>query len=399
MALLNHQRILLGITGGIAAYKSAELVRRLKEAGALVRVVMTQAAKSFITPLTLQALSEEPVYEALLDEKAEEAMGHIALARWADWVLVAPASADFIARFAHGHANDLLSTLCLATQAPIMVVPAMNRVMWENVATQANVEILSQRGVCVLGPAAGLQACGEIGLGRMVEPQEIIQALISQNKIDILAGKHVLITAGPTREPIDPVRYITNKSSGKMGYALAQAALAAGAKVTLVSGPVHMVCPSDIQCFKVETAREMLAVVMNELKGVDIFIGAAAVADYHSLQRSVQKMKKSTDTVDLRLVKNVDILAAVAALPNPPFTVGFAAETRDILGGAHAKLVSKKVDMMFANAVGKAGCGFESDDNEVVAVWKDGKQHFPLMSKKRLAKQLIELVAQAMPYR
>ena len=327
MHLLTNQHILLGITGGIAAYKSAELIRRLKDNGALVKVVMTSAAKSFITPLTLQALSGEPVYDTLLDEKAEYAMGHIALARWANWILVAPASADFIARIAHGHANDLLTTLCLASSAPMMIVPAMNRLMWENVATQNNVNLLRERGMYFLGPEKGFQACGETGFGRMTEPDQIIEQLVVHNKTNLLTNKRVLITAGPTHEPIDPVRYISNRSSGKMGYALAQAAFEAGAIVTLISGPVTLTCNKTIERETVQTAEQMLSNVMKKIKQTDIFIATAAVADYKVDTIAHQKIKKTLDKIDLHLIKNPDILASVTTLPNPPFTVGFAAET------------------------------------------------------------------------
>lgn len=388
--------ILLGVTGGIAAYKSAELIRILKQQGTCVRAVMTQAANAFITPLTLQALSGEPVYEAFLDEKAEEAMGHIALARWADRIVVAPASADFIARLAYGHANDLLTTLCLATTAPIRLVPAMNRVMWENAATQANIALLRQRGIESWGPDTGLQACGETGLGRMIEPEAIVRALILEGSIEmpVLKGKRVLITAGPTQEPIDPVRYISNKSSGKMGYALAEAASTAGAQVTLISGPVGEVCSSAIHCLRVETAEGMLEQVMAHVNQADIFIAAAAVADYRVSEIAEQKVKKLSKTLDLHLIRNPDILASVAVLPRPPFSVGFAAETQDVLATAKAKLASKGVDLIFANDVSRAEIGFDSEDNEVTAVWEGGEQHFSLMPKKVLAKQLIQFIAE-----
>jgi phosphopantothenoylcysteine decarboxylase/phosphopantothenate--cysteine ligase len=388
--------ILLGVTGGIAAYKSAELIRLLKQQGACVRVVMTQAANAFITPLTLQALSGEPVYEAFLDERAEEAMGHIALARWADRIVVAPASADFIARLAYGHANDLLTTLCLATTAPIMVVPAMNRVMWENAATQANMVLLQQRGIESLGPDTGPQACGETGFGRMIEPSAITQALKlpSSTRKAILEGKRILITAGPTQEPIDPVRYITNKSSGKMGYALAEAALAAGAQVTLISGPVAQVPAPAVNCIRVETAKAMLEKVMEHVNQADIFIAAAAVADYCVPDIAEHKIKKSSNTLDLHLVKNPDILASVAVLPHPPFLVGFAAETQNMVDNARAKLLSKRVEVIFANDVSRSETGFDSKDNEVTAVWKDGEKHFNVMPKKALANQLMQFIAE-----
>ncbi len=392
MTSLTNQHILLGITGGIAAYKSAELIRKLKDAGAKVRVVMTEAAKSFITPLTLQTLSGKPVYSELLDEKAEYAMSHIALARWANRVLVAPASADFIARLTYGHANDLLTTLCLATNAPIMLAPAMNRLMWENPATQNNVKLLHERNIHFLGPDAGMQACGETGLGRMMEPDQIIAQLSKLHKTNILDGKRVLITAGPTCEPIDPVRYITNKSSGKMGYALANAALALGAKVSLISGPVALACDPDIQREFITTAEEMLAKVMEKIAQTDIFISAAAVADYRVDNFSKQKIKKTANEINLHLVQNPDILATVAALPSPPFTVGFAAETCDVVTAAKIKLTAKKADLILANDVSQTKAGFEVDDNEIIALWHQGEKHFPLTTKTLLAQQLILLI-------
>lgn len=389
MTSLTHQHILLGITGGIAAYKSADLIRKLKEKGAKVKVVMTDAAKSFITPLTLQTLSGEPVYSELLDEQAEYAMNHIALARWADWILVAPASADFIARLTYGHADDLLTTLCLATSAKIILAPAMNRLMWENIATQNNVALLQQRGIHLFGPDAGEQACGETGLGRMTEPNNLVEQLIALTHSGILAGKRVLITAGPTYEPIDPVRYIANKSSGKMGYALAAAAKEAGADTCLISGPVNLPCPPGITYESVETAEQMLANVMEKIAEIDIFIAAAAVADYRVKQVAKQKIKKTSDTFDLHLVKNPDILAEVTALPKPPFTVGFAAETCDVAITAKAKQITKKVDILLANDVSNPAVGFQVDYNEIIALWENGKKVFPLATKTQLAKQLI----------
>jgi phosphopantothenoylcysteine decarboxylase / phosphopantothenate---cysteine ligase len=388
------QHILLGVTGGISAYKSVELVRRLKEAGSIVRVVMTEAAKAFVTPLSFQAVSEESVYDQLLDDKAEQAMNHITLARWADQVVIAPASADFIARLAHGHANDLLTTLCLATPAPLILAPAMNRFMWENAATQNNVEILRNRNIHFIGPDVGAQACGDIGLGRMVEPLQIIEQLTFLTKNPILQNKHILITAGPTHEPIDPVRYISNKSSGKMGYALAFAALAAGAHVTLISGPVALPPPVAANCTLVETAEEMYAHVMKNLPKTDIFIAAAAVADYHIETVSKEKIKKTSDHINLHLIKNPDILASVAGLPHPPFTVGFAAETQQMLKSARKKLADKKVDLILANDVRHANAGFNVDMNAITAIWKDGEQEFPLTKKTLLAKYLIELIAE-----
>lgn len=394
MSPLVNKRILLGITGGIAAYKSAELTRRLKEAGAQVRVVMTRAAREFITPLTFQALSGNPVHLELLDANAEAAMGHIELARWADCVLVAPASADFIARLAHGNADDLLATLCLATDAPIALAPAMNRLMWANVATQANCAILSSRAIQLFGPGLGDQACGEVGMGRMLEPDAIVAALadlfVNTSAHGALAGLKVLITAGPTREIIDPVRYISNRSSGRMGFALAQAAIEAGGEVTLISGPVSLATPRSVGRIDVETAEEMSAAVL--ARHADIFIACAAVADYRPVHAASRKLKKNDNAFTLELTPNPDILASVAALTRPPFTVGFAAETHDLEQSATAKLKAKRLDMIAANLVGGKQ-GFECEDNALEVVWMDGRQSLPMLRKDKLARQLIELIA------
>lgn len=404
---MNDSKVLLGVTGGIAAYKSAELVRKLKEAGVSVRVVMTEAAKSFITPLTLQALSGEPVFDTLLDEKAEQAMGHIALARWADRVLIAPASADFMARLTYGHANDLLTTICLATKAPILLAPAMNRVMWENPATQHNKILLSQRGIECWGPDEGAQACGETGLGRMRDPASLARDLLArlrgdaedphsaQSQLSILQGKKILITAGPTQEPIDPLRYMTNNSSGKMGYALARAAHSLGAEVIIISGPVNQICPDSIRCISIKTAAEMLDKVMEEVKNADIFIATAAVADYRTDIISDHKIKKTAETLDLHLVRNPDIMACVAALNKPPFIVGFAAETQNLLSNAKEKLISKKADLIFANDVSQPEIGFNAEDNEVIAISSTGEKKFPRAHKNILARQLINYISEA----
>src|SRR6478736_822064 len=329
---MQGKRVLLGVTGGIAAYKSPDLVRRLRELGAEVQVVLTAGAREFVTPMTFQAVSGREVRSDLWDPEAEKAMSHIELARWADFVIIAPASADFLARLATGQADDLLTTLCLATEAPIAVAPAMNRIMWANLATQANVETLKQRGVQVFGPAEGDQACGEIGPGRMLEPLAIAAALLEtpgRLRLHSLAGLKVLVTAGPTREPIDPVRYITNRSSGKMGYALAAAAREAGAEVVLVSGPVSLPAPAGVRRVDVETADELYAKVHDEIKGVDIFVGCAAVSDYRPQKAEQQKIKRKSAELELSLVRSPDTLASVAQLPSPPFTVGFAAETQE----------------------------------------------------------------------
>lgn len=388
-----NKRVLLGVTGGIAAYKSAELVRRLREAGAEVQVVMTRGAAEFMTPLTLQALSGRPVRESLWDRTAEAAMGHIDLARWAEIVLVAPASAHFIAKLAHGHADDLLSTLCLATRAPLAVAPAMNHVMWANAATQANVNVLNQRGVRVLGPAAGSQACGEEGMGRMAEPHELVSALAALSRPALLSGLNVLVTAGPTREPLDPVRYITNRSSGKMGYAVAQAAAELGARVTLVSGPTVLSAPPGVARLDVESATQMHEAVLCRVGECDIFVAAAAVADFRPAAVSAQKIKKGSAGLVLDLERTPDILADVAARARA-FTVGFAAETEKLEEHARVKLDSKGLDMVAANQVGVAGTGFDADDNALTVLWRGGRAEFPRQPKLALARELVTLIAE-----
>lgn len=396
MSSLSNKRILLGVTGGIAAYKSADLVRRLQDAGANVQVVMTAAAQEFITPLTMQALSGNPVHTTLLDPEAEAGMGHIQLARWADLVLVAPASADFIARLVQGQGNDLLTTLCLATPAPIAIAPAMNQGMWRNASTQANVDLLQQRKVHIFGPAAGGQACGDVGLGRMLEALELVDAAASLFASGSLAGKKVVITAGPTREAIDPVRYISNHSSGKMGYALAQAAIEAGAKTILISGPTQLTAPERAHLISVTTAEEMLAASVQEAQGCDVFIAAAAVADYRAAQVAVHKIKKTTDadTMVLELVKNPDIVATIAALEKKPFTVGFAAESENLITYAQQKLTRKKLDLIIANNIAETGIGFNADDNAVTLIDKTQQQTLTQRSKQQLARDLIAIIAQ-----
>ena len=395
MERLINKRIVLGVTGGIAAYKSAELVRRLMDAGAEVRVVMTQGACEFITPLTMQALSGHPVHTALLDPAAEAGMGHIELARWADLVVVAPASANFIARLAHGHANDLLTTLCLATAAPIAIAPAMNQQMWQDSATQRNLLILQEKGVRQLGPASGLQACGDVGLGRMLEATDIAKACAELFDRQLLTGLHVVITAGPTREPLDPVRYITNQSSGKMGFAIAEAAAEAGARVTLISGPVNLPTPARVQRLDVSRAEEMyqasLAVVE---QGCDIFIATAAVADYRPAHIETHKIKKAGDELTLTVVKTPDIVAAVAAHTKRPFTVGFAAETRDVIAYAEAKLKNKNLDLIATNDVSGSDVGFNSDNNALTIIWPDGHRILSVAPKPHIARQLIDVVAE-----
>jgi len=390
--------ILLGITGGIAAYKTPELVRRLRERGADVQIVMTTSAEEFVTPTSLQAVSGRPIRTNLWDKEAEAAMSHIELARWADLVLIAPATAEIMARLASGGAPDLLTTLCLATEAPIAIAPAMNRVMWANPAVQANRDMLEARGMRILGPDVGSQACGEEGAGRMLDPDDIAAAVCDPDFAGTvldgpLAGTTVLVTAGPTREAIDPVRYITNRSSGKMGYAIAAAARALGAHVTLVSGPVVLEEPRGIDVHKVETAEEMYAATHERIADSDIFIAAAAVSDYRPADRAEQKIKKTNDTMSLDLVRSPDILASVAALDDAPFTVGFAAETENVREYALGKLENKRLDMIIANRVG-SDCGFDYDDNAAEALWGGGERTFPQMPKTELAYELVTLIAE-----
>lgn len=394
MATLVNKRILLGVTGGIAAYKSADLVRRLREAGAAVRVVMTDAACEFITELTLQAVSSHPVHRNLLDTQAESAMGHIELARWADAILVAPASADFLARLAQGRGDDLLTTLCLASAAPLAVAPAMNQQMWRNPATQANVATLRQRRVQVFGPAEGSQACGDVGPGRMTEPTELALLTAGLFETGTLDGLTVLVTAGPTWEALDPVRGLSNKSSGKMGYAVANAAAEAGAQVTLISGPVALTPPERITTVRVTSAQEMFDAVHERISTVAIFIGVAAVADYRPATVAEQKIKKSTEHLTLELVRNPDILASVAALEPAPFTVGFAAETEHLESAARAKLDAKGVDLIAANLVGASEGGFGVDENRLLLVDRTGTTELPLAPKAQLARTLIQHIAE-----
>jgi len=389
---LQNKNILLGISGGIAAYKSAVLARLLIKAGANVKVVMTQGGQAFVTPLTFQALTGEPVRTELLDPEHEAAMGHIELARWADLILIAPASANTIARIALGRADDLLSTLCLAAKSPIAVAPAMNQQMWAQPTTTENIATLKKNGTLLLGPDAGDQACGDIGLGRMREPEDLLKDVTEHFNTGALAGQRVLITAGPTREPIDPVRFISNRSSGKMGYAVAAAAIDAGASVTLVSGPVVQDTPRSVQRIDVETAQEMYDAVMAEVSAHDIFIATAAVADYRVANRTDQKIKKTDGSPELQFELNKDILATVAALENAPFTVGFAAETQALEKYAKAKLERKNLDMIAANPVGD-GQGFDQADNQLHVFWRTGDKQLPNMPKSKLARQLIDLVA------
>jgi len=394
MAHLNNRNILLGVSGGIAAYKSAELVRQLQESGASVRVIMTHGAQEFITPLTLQALSGNPVHTELLDEEAEQGMGHIELARWADALVIAPATADLLARLSAGRADDLLTTVALATAAPMLLAPAMNQQMWRDPATSANVATLLARGVKTIGPAEGIQACGDTGPGRMEEPAAIARATAELFQWGALAGKRVVITAGPTREALDPVRYISNNSSGKMGYALAAAAADAGAHTTIISGPVALPPPEHIQLIGVQSAQQMYEKSLALVQDCDIFIACAAVADYRPAEVQQQKIKKGPEEVTLSLVRNPDIVAAVAALPERPFTVGFAAETNDVLAYARDKMERKGLDMIIANDVSDPAIGFNSNDNAVSVLWPSGEQALPQASKDAISRQVIELVAQ-----
>lgn len=388
------KKILVGITGGIAAYKTAYLVRELTRLGASVRVVMTQSAQQFITPMTMQALSGNDVRCELFDSEAERAMGHIELGRWADYLVIAPASANCIAKLAHGMADDLLSTLYLVTEAPVILCPAMNRSMWAHPATTTNVETLMNHGVIMVGPEEGSQACGEYGLGRMSEIESIINTLRLCEISQLLRGNRLLITAGPTREAIDPVRYISNCSSGKMGYALAEAGLMAGAEVTLISGPTALKKPYGIRCVSVETAVEMRDAVMQHLEPGMIFIGTAAIADFGIEDSSSQKIKRhGRETMTLELVANPDILSTVVASDKAAYTVGFAAETQEVLKNAQKKLRTKQVDMIIANQVG-GGQGFDVDENQVIVVTKDSQTELPLCHKTRLAAQIIAILVQ-----
>ncbi len=396
MSSLSNKRILLGVSGGIAAYKSAELIRRMRDHNAEVRVVMTAAAQEFITPLTLQALSGNPVHTTLLDTEAEAAMGHIELARWADMIVIAPASADFISKLAVGEGSDLLSTLCLASSSHIFVAPAMNQAMWAAEATQGNVRALAQRNFSIIGPASGDQACGDVGLGRMEEPLAIIDACAAHFETGALAGKKVVITAGPTHEAIDPVRYISNRSSGKMGYALAAAAVEAGACVVLISGPVNISAPERLRLERVVSAQEMYHSAMAHAQDADIFIGAAAVADYRVAQIAPQKLKKQADaTMILALVQNPDIIKSIAQLQRKPFVVGFAAETENVLDYARRKLSSKKLDMIIANDVSNTDIGFNSDNNAVTIVTEEEERFLDIQNKSVLAREIVLTITRA----
>ncbi len=395
---LTNRRILVGVSGGIAAYKSAELVRRLIDLGAEVRVAMTKAAQEFITPLTLQALSGKPVSTDLLNTEAEAAMGHIELARWADLIVIAPASADIISRLAKGAGDDILTTICLARRCPLAIAPAMNQAMWHNSSTQENLATLQKHNIHQFGPDKGGQACGDIGFGRMSEPDALAQEVCKCFETRALEGKRVVITAGPTREAIDPVRYISNYSSGKMGYALAQAAAEAGAHTILISGPTALASPEHVKCINVVSAEEMQEACMNQVyesqSPCDIFIASAAVADYRPIEIAKQKIKKNDqDTMMLEMVKNPDIVATIASQANSPLVVGFAAETQNLIENAKSKLAKKQLDLVIANDVSKTDIGFNSDNNAVTIITKEAITEMAERSKSQVATDIIDYVA------
>jgi phosphopantothenoylcysteine decarboxylase/phosphopantothenate--cysteine ligase len=384
--------VLLGVTGSIAAYKSPDIVRRLKDQGAEVRVVLTASAEKLVSPTVFQAVSGEPVRGDIWDEKAEAAMGHIELAKWADLILIAPATANLIAQLAAGSAENLLTTICLASEAPLTLAPSMNQAMWRDAATQANCDVLRKRNVMLIGPDDGEQACGDVGPGRMSEPADIVSRLVRGGKSGPFEGLRIMVSAGPTREAIDPVRFVSNRSSGKMGFALAKAAADAGAEVTLIAGPVNLATPPRVERIDVETTQQMCDEALARVGSMDIYIGAAAISDYRPRQAAVQKIKKSADTFTLEMVKSPDLLALVADLDKGPFTVGFAAETEKLEQHATDKLNRKKLNMIVANLVGEKLC-FDADDNEVIVLWQDGRQALPKLSKQELARQLVDIVA------
>ena len=395
MKSLANKNILLGVTGGIAAYKSAEIVRHLKKSGASVRVVMTKSAEEFITPLTLQALSGNRVSTELLDAEAEAAMGHIELAKWADGILIAPATANTLARISSGRGDDLLSTVTLAFDGPVSLAPAMNQAMWLDKRTQENLEKLIQQDFGICGPGSGEQACGDIGLGRMLEPLEILEIFSLSFSKGAMLGKSILITAGPTQEPIDPVRFITNRSSGKMGYSLAEAAIESGAKVTLISGPVNLKPPTNCNLVEIKTAKEMYESVMHHIKGMDVYIGTAAVSDYSPAHINESKLKKdgSNAAMTLELKENQDILKSVSELKERPYVVGFAAETEDLIENAEKKLKNKKLDLIVANDVSDKEIGFDSDQNEVTLITHKGKELIQRQNKKKISKKIIDFIS------
>ena len=395
MKSLANKNILLGVTGGIAAYKSAEIVRHLKKSGASVRVVMTRSAEEFITPLTLQALSGNRVSTELLDAEAEAAMGHIELAKWADGILIAPATANTIARLSSGRGDDLLSTVTLAFDGPISVAPAMNQAMWRDERTQENLKKLIDQDFGICGPGSGEQACGDVGLGRMLEPLDILDMFSLSFNEGTLSGKKILITAGPTQEPIDPVRFITNRSSGKMGYSLVEAALESGANVTLISGPVNIEPPSNCNFVSIKTAEEMYDAVMHHISGMDVYIGTAAVSDYSPAKASDSKIKKdgSSSPMVLELKENQDILKSVSELEQRPYVVGVAAETNDLIKNAEKKLSNKNLDLIIANDVSNKDIGFDSDDNEVTLITEKEKHLIERQNKRKVSKKIIDFIS------
>ena len=392
---LANKNILLGVSGGIAAYKSAEIVRHLRKAGALVRVVMTKSAEEFITPLTLQALSGNRVSSELLDVEAEAAMGHIELAKWADGLLIAPATANTLARISSGRGDDLLSTIALAFEGPVSLAPAMNQAMWRNERTQENLKKLIDQDFVICGPGSGEQACGDVGLGRMLEPLDILDMFSLSFNEGTLSGKKILITAGPTQEPIDPVRFITNRSSGKMGYSLVEAALESGANVTLISGPVNIDPPSNCNFVSIKTAKEMYDAVMHHISGMDVYIGTAAVSDYSPAKASDSKIKKdgSSSPMFLELKENQDILKSVSELEQRPYVVGFAAETNDLIKNAEKKLSTKNLDLIIANDVSNKEIGFDSDDNEVTLITEKEKYLIERQNKRKVSKKIIDFIS------
>lgn len=384
--------MLLGVTGSIAAYKSPDIVRRLRDQGAEVRVVLTASAEKLVSPTVFQAVSGEPVRGDIWDEQAEAAMGHIELAKWADLILIAPATANLIAQLAAGSAENLLTTICLASEASVTLAPSMNQAMWRDAATQANCEVLRKRNVMFIGPDDGEQACGDVGPGRMSEPANIVSRLVRGGASGPFEGLRIMVSAGPTREAIDPVRFVSNRSSGKMGFAVARAAADAGAEVTLIAGPVNLPTPPRIERVDVETTQQMCDEALSRMDEMDMYIGAAAISDYRPKQVSVQKIKKTADTFVLEMLKCPDLLASVAALKNGPFTVGFAAETEKLEQHASDKLKRKNLDMIVANLVGENLC-FDADDNEVVVLWQGGRQPLPRLSKQELARRLVDVIA------
>ncbi|MBT5331587.1 MAG: bifunctional phosphopantothenoylcysteine decarboxylase/phosphopantothenate--cysteine ligase CoaBC [Porticoccaceae bacterium] len=394
MSNLSGQKIIVGVTGGIAAYKSCELIRRLADRGALVKVVMTPGAEAFVTPLTFQALSGSPVHTDLLDPEAEAGMGHIELARWADKIVIAPATANFLARLSQGRAEDLLSTVCLAAKADISVAPSMNQAMWINAATQKNLSLIEQLGINIVGPDSGDQACGDIGLGRMTEPMKIIAALELDSASNPLTGKKVVITAGPTLEALDPVRYLSNHSSGKMGYAIAMASVRAGAETVLVSGPVNLDCPLGVKRIEVTSCAEMQSAAMAEAAKADVFIATAAVADYRPEQASPQKIKKHGNEMAIKLVRNPDILAKVAALGDHLFCVGFAAESEKLIENASKKLISKNLNLIVANDISDQSIGFGSDENAVTLIGPDFELELGKSHKRLIARKILEVIGE-----